>query len=222
MPRIIPACVIAGVVMVGDIDALADIAPARIHRLRQTEVQHLHCAVRAHLDVGGLQVAVDDPLLVRRFQRLSDLLRDGECFVDRHGTLRDAIRERWALDEFHHQRRHAIALLEAVNLRDMRVVQRRQDFGLTLESRQPLRVRRNRRGQHLDRNGTLQVGVRRPIHLPHAAHSDLGGDFIGAEASAGGQGHLRGADYRRKVGPSSSRSDQRWPRPTFRPSRMVP
>ena len=48
----------------------------RLHRLRQAEVQHLHRAVGAHLDVGGLEIAVDDPLLVRRLERLGDLLRD--------------------------------------------------------------------------------------------------------------------------------------------------
>ena len=47
VPRIIPtpaSC--AGVVIVGDIDTPADIKPARLHRLRQPEVQHLHGAVR--------------------------------------------------------------------------------------------------------------------------------------------------------------------------------
>ena len=35
------------------------------------------------LDVRGLQIAVDDALLVRRFQRLRDLLRDRQRFVER-------------------------------------------------------------------------------------------------------------------------------------------
>ena len=55
----------------------------RLHRLRQAEVQHLHRAVRSHLDVRRLQVAMDDALLVRRFERLGDLLRDGQRLVDR-------------------------------------------------------------------------------------------------------------------------------------------
>ena len=45
-------------------------------RLRQPEVEHLHHAVGPNLDVGGLQVAVDDALLVRRLEGLGDLSRN--------------------------------------------------------------------------------------------------------------------------------------------------
>jgi hypothetical protein len=83
-----------------------------------------------------------------------------------------------------------------VNLRDVRVVQRCQDFGLTLESRQPLRVGRNRPGQYLDGNQTLQVGIGGFVDLTHSAFADLADDFIGTETSAGRQGHLVRADYR--------------------------
>ena len=83
VPRIIPACVIAGVVIVGDIDTLGDDRARGLHRLRQAEVEHLHRAVGADLDVRGLQIAMDDALLVRGFERLGDLLRDRQRFVDR-------------------------------------------------------------------------------------------------------------------------------------------
>ena len=39
-------------------------------RFRQPEVQNLHRAVGADLDVRGLEIAMDDALLVRRFERL--------------------------------------------------------------------------------------------------------------------------------------------------------
>ena len=39
-------------------------------------------AVRRDLDVGGLQVAVDDPLFVRDLERLGDLPRDGQRFAE--------------------------------------------------------------------------------------------------------------------------------------------
>jgi hypothetical protein len=81
---------------------------ARLHRLGQTEVQYLDGAVAAHLDVGGLQIAVDDALLVCRFERLDELSGDGQRFFDRHRPLCQAIRERRPLDELHHQRLHAV------------------------------------------------------------------------------------------------------------------
>ena len=86
MPRITPVCVIAGVVIVGDCDRACPAkraARSGLHRLREAEVQHLHRAVGSHLDVRGLQIAVDDPLLVRRFERLGDLPRDRQRFVER-------------------------------------------------------------------------------------------------------------------------------------------
>ena len=63
----------------------------RVHRFRETEVEHLHRAVRAHLDVRRFQIAMDDALLVRGFERFGDLLRDRQRLVDRDRPARDAL-----------------------------------------------------------------------------------------------------------------------------------
>ena len=47
----------------------------RVRELREAEVEHFHHAVRRDLDVRGLQVAMDDPLLVGGFEGLADLTR---------------------------------------------------------------------------------------------------------------------------------------------------
>ena len=94
----------------------------RIQGFREAEVQHLHRAVAAHLDVCRLEIAVDDPLIVRGFERLRDLLRDGQGFVERQGTARDALREIVAFDELHHQGGHAPAFFEAVDRGDVRMI----------------------------------------------------------------------------------------------------
>ena len=77
------------------------------------------------------------------------------------------------------------------------MIERGEDFGFALEPGQPIRIPGDRCGQHLDGHGPLQIGVSRPIDLAHAAHADLGGDFIRAEAGARGQGQfvwiIRGA-----------------------------
>src|SRR4051794_31288962 len=41
----------------------------RIERLRRSEVEHFDRAVLAHFDVGGLQIAMDDPAIMRGFER---------------------------------------------------------------------------------------------------------------------------------------------------------
>ena len=69
----------------------------------------------AHLDVRGFQIAMNDPLLVRRFERLGDLLRDGQRLVDRDRPARNALRQVLALDEFHHQRTDTVGFFETVD-----------------------------------------------------------------------------------------------------------
>ena len=174
--------------IVGDIDTLADDRAGRFHRLREAEVEHLHRAVGPHLDVRGLEIAVDDPLLVRRFERLGDLLRDRQRFVDRNRAARDALRQIVALDQFHHEGVHAAGFLEPVDRGDVRMIQRRERLRLAFEARQAFGVCGERVGQDLDRDLAAQRRVRRPVDLPHAAFADLGGDFVDAEARAGGQG----------------------------------
>jgi hypothetical protein len=54
------------------------------HRLCETEIEDLHSAVGPQLDVGRLEIPVDDAPLVRGLQGLCDLSRDTH-FVDWYG-----------------------------------------------------------------------------------------------------------------------------------------
>ena len=135
VPRSTPTPVtIAGLVIVGDSDwcVAASAARLRCQRLGQPEVQHFHRAVGPQLDIRGLEIAMDDALLVRRFEGLCDLLRDRQRFVERDRPARDALREILTLDEFHHQRADAAGFFEAVNVRDRWMVQRRERLRLAL------------------------------------------------------------------------------------------
>ena len=223
VPRIIPACVIAGVVIVGDCDttlACADCARRRLHRLRQPEVEHLHRAVAAHLDVRGLQIAMDDALLVRRFERLGNLLRDRERLIERDRTSSDALREIVSLDQFHHEGGHAPALFEAVDGGDVWVVQRGEGLGFTLEAREPISIVGERLGQHLDRDVAIQFRIAGAKYLPHSPFPDAGDHFVDAEANAGGEGqvwrHYTGERGRERD--RSRKTSSPWVRPhQFRP-----
>ena len=46
----------------------------------------------------------------------------------------------------------------------------------------------NASGRILMRDVAIELGVARAIDLAHAAFADLGGDFVDAEAGAGGEG----------------------------------
>ena len=166
----------------------------RAKRLGQAEIQHLHRAVRPHLDVGRLQIAVDDPRLVRRFQRLGDLARDRQRLVQRDRAVPKSIGQRRPLDQLQDEPVDSLAPLQSVDCPDVRMVQRRQDLRFALEPREPVRIGRHRRGQHLDRDVPLQAAVARTIDLPHAASAQRRQDLVRAYRTAHGHRH-RGADY---------------------------
>ena len=65
----------AGDVMVGEFKARSPMGrrAGRVHRLGEAEVEDLHGAVGADLDVRGFEIAVDDPLLVGGLEGLGDL-----------------------------------------------------------------------------------------------------------------------------------------------------
>jgi hypothetical protein len=73
--------------------------------------------------VTWFEVAMDDSLLVRGFERLGNLPRDGERFVEGHRTEGYPIRELGSFDEFQHEELRALRLVEAVDRADVGMVE---------------------------------------------------------------------------------------------------
>jgi hypothetical protein len=93
--------------MVGDA-VISGALPAGSSALGQSEVEHLHRAIGSQLDAGGFQITMDDPLLMRGFQRRGDLPRDRQCFVVRNRSAGEAIGERWTVDQLQDERLDAL------------------------------------------------------------------------------------------------------------------
>ena len=91
---------------------------------------------------AGFEISMDDASFVGLLEPVGETPRDRESFVDRDRSSRDALGERLSLDELEHEVVRVAGLLESVNGRDVRMVQRRQDFGLTSEPRQAFFVLR--------------------------------------------------------------------------------
>jgi hypothetical protein len=68
---------------------------------------------------------MDDAPLVCGFEGLRDLTRNGQRLVERKGTAADALRQVIPFDELHHERGGVTTLFKPVDLRDVRVIQRR-------------------------------------------------------------------------------------------------
>ena len=98
--------IIAGDVIVGDcVDVWRPVVADRLQRLRQPEVEHLHRAVGPHLDVGGLEIAVDDALARARPRGpRRSASRSGSASSSGIAPRAMRSRERRPLDQFHDER----------------------------------------------------------------------------------------------------------------------
>ena len=111
------------------------------------------------------------------------------------GAARDALRQILALDEFHHERGDAAALLRGRRSPAMfGWFSDASTSGFALKAREPIVVRGERGRQNLDGDLAFELRVRRAVDLAHAAGADGGDDFIGAETRAGSEGQ-RWRDY---------------------------
>ena len=128
---------------------------------------------------------MNDPLLVRGFERVGDLLRDRQRFVERDRAARDTLRQVVALDQFHHEGMCATGFLKAVDRRDVRMIQRREGLRLAFEPRHAIGVRGEHVRQDLDRDLAAECRVRRTVDLTHSAFADRRGDVVDAETRAG-------------------------------------
>src|SRR5436190_18706322 len=79
----------------------ANLAGRNVERFREAEVENLDRAVDPQLYVRGFQIAMDDTAVVRGFERLRDLPRDGQRLVDGQRALRDPIGEGRPVDQLH-------------------------------------------------------------------------------------------------------------------------
>jgi hypothetical protein len=109
---------------------------------------------------------------LRGFERLSDLLSDSECFIDRNLAACDSPVQALAVDEFEHEELLAVRFIETVDRADVRMVQRREDLSFTTKAREPLGIIRERGGQDLQRNVATELGVASAIDLTHAPGAD--------------------------------------------------
>jgi hypothetical protein len=67
---------------------------------------------------------MNDPGVVCGFERLGDLPRDWERFIDCDRPARDAVRERFTVDELNDEGARGARFFDAVDLRDVRMIER--------------------------------------------------------------------------------------------------
>ena len=187
MPRIMPACVIAGVVMVGDCDTSATCAPAGSIAFARPKSSTFTVPSGRTLMLAGLRSRWMMPCSCAASSASAICFAIGSASSS--GMAPRAIRcdEIVALDEFHDERGEVWCLLQSEDLRDVRMVERGEHFCFALKAREPIRVAGDCGRQHLDRDLAFQVRVGGLIHLAHPTNADLRGDVVDAEARAGSE-----------------------------------
>jgi hypothetical protein len=136
---------------------------------------------------------MDDPPLVRRFEGLRQLPRDGDGFNHRHAPSIDpqALRQRRPLDQFEDQRLAAGRVFEPVDGGDIGMIQRCKEFRLAREPCESTRIGDERFGQQLERHLAAEPRVAGSIHFAHAARTQRRQDLVGTQPRATGNLHDR-------------------------------
>ena len=133
-----------------------------------------------------------DSLLVRRVECLRELGGDGQRLLERNRSLGEALCEVFAFHELHRQCDDSACVLEPVDRRDVRMIQRGEHLRLAPEAGDSLWIGREGLGQDLDRDLATELGVAGAIHLAHAASADGGEDLVRTDVGTGAQGQARG------------------------------
>jgi hypothetical protein len=112
--------------------------------------------------------------LVCVIERLGDLLRHRQRFIERHRPLRDALRQRRPLHQLHHQG----AVFHSINRSDVRMIERRQHLRFAREPRHAVGIGGEGLRQHLDGDVAPELGIGSTPDLAHAARPELRKDAV--------------------------------------------
>jgi hypothetical protein len=77
-----------------------------------------------------------------------------------------------ALDELHDQRAPGARIFNAVDLRDVRMVEGGECLRFAFETHQTIRIARERLRQNLERDIAIELRVARAIDLAHATRAE--------------------------------------------------
>ncbi len=155
-----------------ELAGLGALAERGLHRvLGDPEVEDLDdlfVVAAGHEDVRRLEIAVDEPGLVRPPQAARDLREDRRGDREREPALAlEALAHVLALEELHHDVRVVVLHPVVVDLDDVRALQARRCLGLALEALPPHRQRGVGGIHELDRHQRVELRV---LRGPQGAH----------------------------------------------------
>ena len=146
---------------------------AFFRELRQSEVENFYLPVRHKKNVCRLDVAMHNPLGMRRRQRVGDLHGNLEQFIHFHrlpdGMVTDPLFQALALKLLHHDERMAVVVVNVVNRADVRMVELRRGPSLARKAVERAFVLDQVIGNKLQRDMAPQAHVFRLVDHSHPA-----------------------------------------------------
>jgi hypothetical protein len=133
---------------------------------------------------------MDDALFMGRVERVGNLPCQGQSFVDGQRPLADPARQRDTVDQLEDQGLPAAGLFEAVNRRDVGMIESGKGLRLSPEAREPVRLELVRAREHLEHDVAIELGVVGAEHLTHAAAAEQGQDAVRAHVLVRGKRRL--------------------------------
>ena len=145
------------------------------------EVGHLQAAVPQDHHIVGLDVPVDDALLVGALQGHEDLGGEVDSLLPADGAfLLDILLQGDAVDKLHDDVLDLVAKADIVHLDNVGVVEPRDGLGLIAETAQEIAVVGKFFLQNLDGHPAALHAVVGLVDIGHAAHADKLVDFVPA------------------------------------------
>ena len=151
--------------------------------LGEAEVRQPGPALGVDQDVGGLDVAVNDPLGVGGAEGGRDLLAPGHDLADRRALARllEELFEVRPGDELQDEEGAPLGLADFVDLDEVGVRQGRGSPGLDREALEGLLGPGSAREELLDRDEAIQLRIPGAIDDAHSAASQLSLELVAAE-----------------------------------------
>ena len=154
-------------------------------QLGQAEVEELYLSALRDEDVGRLDVAMDDAVLVRGVERVGDLDAEVEDLVGLERPADDEpVLQRFAFHQLHDDEGLPVRLVDVVDRADVRVLERGSGPRLALEALERLRVPRDVLGKELQSDVAPQARVLGAVDDAHAAAAQLLDDPVAGDRLA--------------------------------------
>jgi hypothetical protein len=199
---------------------------SRRGELGEAEVEDLDPSVGEDEQVLGLEVAMDDALVVSGGEAAGDLRGPARGASRGYRALRQPLAQRLSLEPLEDEVRSTLVLAGVEDRKQVRVVEGARGEGLLLEAAEAGRILAGRRGQHLHRDIAPEPWVEGAPDLAHAPRAERSPDLVRSETDAWGerQSGLRDRkdSTRRPSGEGAIRRRRAPPRSGRRPSRARP